>query len=99
MSFNSMQQLVIQQRLGFPIFDEQQASDNGMYIEDDMLEFFCSGDRLWLVGGEIQVIKYGEFTIPVEISNQEFKIQDRNEFTFPSCKLASALTLFLSGNT
>lgn len=96
--FNPMQRLVISKRLGFDFQDESQCLSIGLYSEDDMLEFFCSGDRLWLVGSEIQVIKYGDFTIPVEISGQEFNIQNRNEFTFPSTNLMSALSLFLSGN-
>jgi len=94
--FNKFQTKVISEAL--PSGSWENPDSIGLYLEEDMLEFFGSGDRLSICGSEIQVIKYNSEEIPVEINSQYFVIQGRNEFTYPSSKLASALKHFLSGN-
>lgn len=94
--FNPMHIAIINSQLGFDLHTRA-AESHGLWVEDDMLEF-GSGDRLSLVNGQLHVYKYGDFEIPVEIGNQELNLADRQEFTFPISRLATATALFVSGN-
>ena len=78
--------------------DEEVQTQNGLWVEEDMLEFIATGDRLSLYNNQIQVVKYSSEEIPVEICNQEFIVQGRNEFLYPVASLQSAIKHFLHGN-
>jgi hypothetical protein len=86
--FNPFQRHLINQHIPNP-------DALGIWQEEGMLEFFGSGDRLWLIGNEIQVIKYGDGEIPVQVNNQEFYMAPRTEYSYPSTQFATALAHFL----
>jgi hypothetical protein len=65
-----------------------------LYWEEGMVEDFASGDRLWVVGSEVQVIKYGDRW---QQGNGEFKVLPRSEYNYPLSEFTKAAKHFCAG--